>query len=130
MTQILGNSCSDPDQFRRLLDEHYDWPAPYTFKFIVPAKRLDELGRFSLHLFHKLDRSMHFAHVEQNVNVIGDSPNDNVRRIEIANHRSKISMNTRSDFVIQEWFAVFCAENQMRIQLGERLRHRESPFPT
>lgn len=26
-----------------LLDKHHDWPCPYTFKFIVPTERLEEL---------------------------------------------------------------------------------------
>jgi len=43
MTPILGNSEADPDQFRRLLDEEHEWPSPYTFKFIVPLVRLDNL---------------------------------------------------------------------------------------
>lgn len=43
MTEINGPACHDPDQFRRMLDEYYEWPSPYTFKFIVPAVRLDEL---------------------------------------------------------------------------------------
>ncbi len=30
-------------------------------------------GRFPFHLLNKLDRRMHLSHVEQNVNVIGDS---------------------------------------------------------
>ncbi len=43
MTQIFGNSRGDPDQFRRLLNEQYTWPAAFMFKFIVPVRRLDEL---------------------------------------------------------------------------------------
>ena len=44
MTEIIGPSCNnDPDLFRRMLDEYYDWPSPYTFKFIVPSVHLDEL---------------------------------------------------------------------------------------
>ena len=31
------------DRFRALLDEHTVWPAPYTFKFIVPVERLSEI---------------------------------------------------------------------------------------
>ena len=34
---------SDPDRFQRLLDEQTDWPAPFTFKFIVPRNQLAEL---------------------------------------------------------------------------------------
>ena len=45
MAQIFGNSRGDPDQFRRLLDEQYEWPAAYMFKFIVPLRQFDELQR-------------------------------------------------------------------------------------
>jgi putative lipoic acid-binding regulatory protein len=31
------------DRFQALLDDQNSWPAEYTFKFIVPAQRLDEL---------------------------------------------------------------------------------------
>jgi putative lipoic acid-binding regulatory protein len=33
----------DGDRFRRLLDEQNDWPARFTFKFIVPVEHLLEL---------------------------------------------------------------------------------------
>jgi putative lipoic acid-binding regulatory protein len=43
----------DPDwlnTFREKLDKFYAWPALYTFKFIVPAARQDDLRRlFPLH---------------------------------------------------------------------------------
>ena len=38
------DQSADPDQFRRLLDEQNEWPAPYTFKFIVPSRGLDDLA--------------------------------------------------------------------------------------
>jgi hypothetical protein len=31
------------DRFQKLLDDQHAWPAEYTFKFIVPEDRLDEL---------------------------------------------------------------------------------------
>lgn len=43
MSPILESPSGDSDQFRKLLDEQNDWPAPYTFKFIVPQERFDEL---------------------------------------------------------------------------------------
>lgn len=33
----------DQEKFRELLDEEYTWPAMYTFKFIVPADKEDEV---------------------------------------------------------------------------------------
>ncbi|PTN39067.1 DUF493 family protein [Desulfonatronum sp. SC1] len=33
----------DFDQFRKLLDEQCQWPSVYTFKFIVPKARAEEL---------------------------------------------------------------------------------------
>lgn len=33
----------DSDQFKRLLDEQNDWPSTFTFKFIVPVERFEEL---------------------------------------------------------------------------------------
>lgn len=34
---------SEYDNFKRQLDEHYKWPANYTFKFVVPKHRVDEV---------------------------------------------------------------------------------------
>ena len=31
------------NKIKELLDETYTWPCPYTFKFIVPGKKIDEL---------------------------------------------------------------------------------------
>ncbi len=31
------------EQFCRRLDEHHQWPCPYTFKFIVPTTNLKDL---------------------------------------------------------------------------------------
>lgn len=31
------------ERFRSLLNEEYDWPADYTFKFIVPSEQLDQV---------------------------------------------------------------------------------------
>ncbi len=33
----------DQEKFRELLDEEYTWPAMYTFKFIVPADKEDDV---------------------------------------------------------------------------------------
>lgn len=33
----------DSQKFRALLEEQYEWPAHYTFKFIVPTSKLGEL---------------------------------------------------------------------------------------
>lgn len=39
------------DAFREKLDQHYAWPALYTFKFIVPASRKEALRQlFPLHV--------------------------------------------------------------------------------
>ncbi|HUF08861.1 MAG TPA: DUF493 domain-containing protein [Rhodothermales bacterium] len=34
---------ADSGQFKRLLDEQNDWPAPFTFKFIVSKDQLEAL---------------------------------------------------------------------------------------
>jgi hypothetical protein len=31
------------DRFRSLLNDEYDWPADYTFKFIVPSEQLGQV---------------------------------------------------------------------------------------
>lgn len=31
------------EQFKQVLDDHHQWPCPYTFKFIVPTENLSEL---------------------------------------------------------------------------------------
>ena len=33
------------DKLKELLDDQYEWPAPYLFKFIVPAVELDTLEK-------------------------------------------------------------------------------------
>ena len=43
MTTIFEGQGEDVDQFKRLLDEQNDWPTPFTFKFIVPKRSLDDL---------------------------------------------------------------------------------------
>lgn len=49
MTQAWSGACGagrgkdDWERFRALLDEEYDWPASYTFKFIVPREQLEEV---------------------------------------------------------------------------------------
>lgn len=46
MRVISGSQKSGEDwwkEFKELLDEQNDWPAPYTFKFIAPRQRLDAL---------------------------------------------------------------------------------------
>lgn len=35
----------DNDRFKALLDESYDWPSEFHFKFIVKADQLEELKR-------------------------------------------------------------------------------------
>jgi len=38
------------DSFREKLDKHYVWPSLYTFKFIIPAAREEDLRQlFPLH---------------------------------------------------------------------------------
>lgn len=38
------------DRFRELLDDQNDWPVTYTFKFIAPSRRLNQLkGIFDGH---------------------------------------------------------------------------------
>jgi hypothetical protein len=39
---MLGPT-GDPANFKRLLDEQNDWPARFTFKFIVPKEQIDAL---------------------------------------------------------------------------------------
>lgn len=32
-----------PQSFKDRLDEYYDWPCTYVFKFIAPSRRIDEV---------------------------------------------------------------------------------------
>lgn len=41
--RILEGGGGDRDQFRRLLDEQNEWPDHFTFKFIVPIERFEQL---------------------------------------------------------------------------------------
>ena len=43
MKQRSEDTKSWWDRFRSLLDDQYDWPATYLFKFIVPKERVDDL---------------------------------------------------------------------------------------
>jgi hypothetical protein len=44
------------DSLREKLDQHYTWPSLYTFKFIVPKEKVDEVKRlFPKH--HSTERS-------------------------------------------------------------------------
>ncbi len=43
MQNLNGNGEAWFVRFQALLDEQTDWPADYLFKFIVPAKELDEM---------------------------------------------------------------------------------------
>jgi len=40
-----GANPSELSQFKRLLDEQNDWPAYFTFKFIVPRTQIDALEK-------------------------------------------------------------------------------------
>jgi hypothetical protein len=70
---------------------------------------------------------VHFAHIEENVNMIGNATNNDPRRIETADNRRQVSMNSRPDFIVKKWFAVLGAEDQMGVELRERLRHESAP---
>ena len=54
---------------------------------------------------------MHFSHVKQDMDVIGNTTYDNVRRVNAAHNRSQVSMNTCSNIVVQERLAVLGTEN-------------------
>jgi putative lipoic acid-binding regulatory protein len=41
--KIFEGGDGDLERFRNLLDEQSEWPAMYTFKFIVPLEQLAEL---------------------------------------------------------------------------------------
>ncbi len=49
MSEAWNGACGAPRggdewaRFRELLDDQYDWPADYTFKFIVPRAQLEEV---------------------------------------------------------------------------------------
>ena len=36
----------DTSKFKALLDDRHQWPCEYTFKFVVPADKEDELAAF------------------------------------------------------------------------------------
>jgi hypothetical protein len=41
--RVLEGGSGDSKRFKELLDEQFDWPTPYLFKFIVPSKQLAAL---------------------------------------------------------------------------------------
>ena len=42
LSRYYLSGMKDWEKFKALLDEHYSWPQPYKFKFIVPAHKKDE----------------------------------------------------------------------------------------
>lgn len=57
-------SSMEPEEFQKLLDEHYKWPAEYMFKFIVKTELIDSVMELetvfsSLELIEKTTRSSH-----------------------------------------------------------------------
>ncbi len=54
----------EPEEFQELLDQHYQWPAEYMFKFIVKSDLLDKIQKLeeifaSLDLIEQTTRSSH-----------------------------------------------------------------------
>lgn len=66
---------------------------------------------------------MHLTHIEKNVNVIRNAAHHNPWRIHFPNDRRQVAMHPRPNRFIQNRLTVLRAENQMRAELRERLRH-------
>ena len=84
---------------------------------LLGTQRFHELRRFTFYLFDKLEWCMHFTHVEQNVNVIDDSADNDIGRVHAPNNCCQISVYARSDFCVEKRFPILRAKNQMRVQL-------------
>jgi hypothetical protein len=65
----------------------------------------------------------HLPDVEEDVNVIGNAPDDNPRGIQVSDDRRQVGMDSWSNLVVQKGLPVLSAEDQVRVQLRERLRH-------
>ena len=89
----------------------------------VGSKRFNELRRFTFKLFDKILCRVNAPHVEQDMNVICNATNDNERRSHVTQRRREIAVNAVADVILQEWKPIPRAENQMRVQLRQRLRH-------
>jgi hypothetical protein len=107
---------------RRTDGEHTVAPLPIKPRIFLP-KRLDELGEFPFALFNKIDRRSQFAHVEEDVDMIGNSAYHNPRRIHTSDSCRQEGMNSWPNRIVQERLAVLGAEDQVRAKLRERLRH-------
>jgi len=90
---------------------------------VVRAQCLDKLGRFTFHLFDEFHRRMLFAHVKQDVNVIGNAANDDPRGIEIADGCCNLSVHACLDSVVEKGLTILGAEDQMCGELRQRLGH-------
>ena len=67
---------------------------------------------------------MNPAHIEQDMHVIVDAANDDKRRSHVAHNGRKISMNSVTNVVLQEWKSILRTEDQVSVELRYRLWHR------
>jgi hypothetical protein len=77
------------------------------------AERLDEFRRFSLRLLDELNRRVLLAHIEEDVNVIVNTSDDDPGRVHFAYRRCQKRMHAQANLVVQEWLAILGAEDQL-----------------
>jgi hypothetical protein len=90
---------------------------------VFGTKRFHELRRFSFDLFDEIHRCVLFTHVEQNVNVVDHSSDDDIWRIDTPYHLGKITVHTGPNLFIEKGRTVFGTENQVGVDFREGLRH-------
>ena len=107
---LIANVLFDIRQMCRADGKHPVSPLPIEV-LVFCSQLLHEFGRLPLHLLHEFDGRVHLAHVEENVHMVSDTSNYNIRRFHASNNRCEVGMNARSYFVIKGWVSVFSAED-------------------
>ena len=80
--------------------------------------------RIRLQLTHQIGQRMFRRERRENVNVIRRSIDDERVAIVCADDATEIWKETRFQIRVEQWPPVFCAENNVRQQMGERVRHK------
>jgi hypothetical protein len=83
----------------------------------------DKLRRFTLRQLDEFHGRPHSAHVEENMNVIHHAAHHNPRRAHVSHDGRQVGVHPWSDLIVQQWLAMFGAEDEMGVELGEGLGH-------
>jgi hypothetical protein len=77
--------------------------------FVSRTEGFHKFGRFAFGLLDEFNRCPQFAHVEQEMDVVGNSADDDPWGIETADDRGQVGMDARTDVGIEKRLTVLCA---------------------